>query len=96
MLDAQDLRQFIKLPTVVFNSSALKEFDKILNEYAYIRRYVERKLEYFGEDGFKNPIAYEEVETDIRWLKLPKIYEEKILAVLNEMRQQYCRGDENE
>ena len=85
----------MKLPTI-FNSSVLKEFDEILDEYTYVKRYIVRKLEYFGEDGFKNPTAYEEVETDIRWLKLPEIYEEKILAVLNEMRQQYCRGDEDE
>ena len=89
MLDHQDLKEFLKLPPI-FAQDVIKEIEKALVEARDCRQYVFRQLEYHGEDAFKNPDAYIDVGLDIKFIGLPKSFEDKFLAMLEIMRKENC------
>lgn len=91
MLDAQDFKKFMQLP-LIFNADALAEIKSALSEYDDYTAYIVRELETLGgNDGYKNPATYEDVEVEIKWRKLPALTEEKLLAALEKMRGEYCK-----
>jgi len=92
LIDSQDLKRFLSFPAV-FAQGVILEIEKAIDEYDDCKSYITRQLEYFGgDDGFKNPDTYTDVEMEIKWLGLPKPFEEKFLAVLYQMRKLYCGG----
>lgn len=76
MIDSQDLKRFLSF-LAVFDQGVILEIEK---------------ANFGGDDGFKNPDTYTDVEMEIKWLGLPKTFEEKFLAVLYQMRKHYCGG----
>lgn len=91
MLDAQDLKKFMQLPPS-FTTDAEIEILAALREYEDYTALVVKSIERLGGvDGYKNPATYEEVEFKIKWRKFPADTEEKLLAVLEKMRGEYCK-----
>lgn len=89
MVNVKELAKFAQLPPV-FNRQLLKLVESEVDKYDECRGYIRGKLEYFGDDGFKNPDAYTQVGYDIQNENLPKPFEEKLLAVLELMKGEYC------
>ena len=88
MIDVDDLKEFAKLPHI-FNARLYSDIRQAINEYDSFKAYVIRRLEYYGEDAYKNPDAYREVEYDILNEKLPTSTEIRLLEVLKKLKKEY-------
>lgn len=92
MIDLDDLKIFAKLPHI-FTAKLYREIQDAITEYDGYKTYIVRALEYYGEDAYKNPDAYTEVEYDVLNLKLPLSAERRLLAVIEQMRKEYVSND---
>lgn len=90
MIDFEDLKEFAKMPHI-FNAKIYSEIKQAISEYDGFKAYVVRHLEYYGEDAFKNPDAYTEVEYDILNEKLPASTESRLLAVVKKLKEEYSK-----
>lgn len=89
MIDIDDLKEFTKLPHI-FNARLYSDILQAINEYDSFKTYVIRRLEYYGENAYKNPDAYREVEYDILNEKLPASTEKRLLAVIEKLKKEYA------
>ena len=89
MLDFKDLNDYLNLPTE-FKAEIDPLIETALDDYFECRSYVRCALEYHGEDAFKSPRAYKDVEYDILNLELPRNFETKLLAVVKLMKGENC------
>ena len=89
MVDIKKLAKFAKLPPV-FNRHLSTLIEETIDEYDECRGYISNALDYYGDDAFKNTDAYTQVGYDIQNEYLPESFEEKLLAVLELMRNEYC------
>lgn len=92
MIDIDDLKTFAQLPHI-FSAKLYRDIQDAISEYDGYKAYIVRVLEFYGEDAYKNPDAYREVEYDVLNLKLPVSAERRILAVIEQMRKEYTIDD---
>lgn len=92
MLDAQDLKKFLSMPPI-FNHNVIKCMENAVDEFDECDAYISNALKRYGENSYRNPDAYENVEVDVRWAQLGETYTEKLLAVLEKRKKEDCKED---
>ncbi len=95
MIDLDDLKTFAKLPHI-FTVKLYREIQDAINDYDGYKAYVIRRLEYYGEGAYKNPDTYTEVKYDVLNDRLPEPTERRILAVIEQMKLQNCKENQND
>lgn len=91
MID-HDLKTFAQLPQI-FTAKLYREILETIQTYDGYKSYIVSELERYGEDAYKNPDAYREVEYDVLNLKLPDEPERRLLAIIEQMRKEYANND---
>jgi len=89
VVDIKKLKKFTELP-VPFNRHLSTLIEETIDEYDECRGYIKNALDRYGEYAFKDAKIYTEVGYDIQNEDLPESFEEKLLAVLELMRSEYC------
>lgn len=83
------LAKFAKLPPI-FSARLYFDIKQAVHEYDSFKSYIVRHLEYYGEDAYKNPDAYREVMYDVMNDKLPQSTEERLLAVIAKLKEEWA------
>ena len=89
MVDIKKLKKIMELPAP-FNRHLSTLIEETIDEYDECRGYIKNALDRYGEYAFKDAEIYTEVGYDIQNENLPENFEEKLLAVLAQMRSEYC------
>ena len=92
MLDFKDLNDYLNLPTE-FKAEIDPLIESALDDFFECRSYVRCALEYYGDNAFKNPRAYQDVEYDILNMELPRNFVAKLLAVVRLMKKENCNEE---
>jgi len=95
VVDIKKLKKFTELP-VPFNRHLSTLIEETIDEYDECRGYIKNALDRYGEYAFKDAKIYTEVGYDIQNEDLPESFEEKLLAVLAQMKGEYCNGSHTE
>jgi len=92
MIDLDNLKTFAKLPHI-FTARLYREIQETIQTYDGYKAYIVSELERYGEDAYKNPDAYTEVQYDVLNLKLPDEPERRLLAIIEQMKKEYVSND---
>lgn len=87
-VNGKDLEKLLKLPDI-FKRYPLCTVEVALDEYDACVAYIVRKLQNFGDDGYRNPTAYNDIADDILYENFPKPFADKLLAVIKTMKDEY-------